>query len=179
MSYPRRYSHVCRSGSPCSNLDLSFLHRHLLFADLAEAFAQEAKESGRDRLLLTAAVPVGPDTIRGGYDVPKLARSVRRSCLANMAFPADIFEIIHAGMGINSGSLVFALSLQSHKQTSSAMTSKHCAERFMCTSDSSRPPLFADLAESCPDIAPSLSNILGLPCSQILPRHVILVCLFA
>ena len=49
----------------------------MTFTDLAEAFAQEAKESGRDRLLLTAAVPVGPDTIRGGYDVPKLARLVR------------------------------------------------------------------------------------------------------
>ena len=32
-------------------------------------------ESGRERLLLTAAVPVGPDAVRRGYDVPKLARS--------------------------------------------------------------------------------------------------------
>ena len=61
--------------TPTLTLTLT-LSPHPVSADLAEAFAQEAKESGRTRLLLTAAVPVGPDTIRGGYDVPKLARSV-------------------------------------------------------------------------------------------------------
>jgi len=38
--------------------------------ELKEAFAAEAEETGKPRLLLTAAVPVGPDSIRGGYDVP-------------------------------------------------------------------------------------------------------------
>lgn len=47
-----------------------------LVTELAEAFAEEAKQTGRERLLLSAAVPVGPDNVRGGYDVPKLARAL-------------------------------------------------------------------------------------------------------
>ena len=34
----------------------------------------------KPRLLLTAAVPVGPDNVRGGYDVPAVARSVSGIC---------------------------------------------------------------------------------------------------
>ena len=39
-----------------------------------EAFQAESKEMGKPRLLLTAAVPVGPDNIKGGYDVPQVAK---------------------------------------------------------------------------------------------------------
>ncbi|KAG7155317.1 chitinase 10-like 7 [Homarus americanus] len=45
----------------------NFVH---LLKELLEAFVAEAKETAQPRLLLTAAVPVGPDNIRGGYDVP-------------------------------------------------------------------------------------------------------------
>lgn len=45
----------------------------LLLKELFEAFEAEAKEMGLPRLLLTAAVPVGPDNIRGGYDVPAVS----------------------------------------------------------------------------------------------------------
>ncbi|KAF2367004.1 Glycoside hydrolase family 18 catalytic domain [Trinorchestia longiramus] len=45
-----------------------------LLEELREAFIGEAEATGNDRLLLTAAVPVGPDNIRGGYDVPKVAK---------------------------------------------------------------------------------------------------------
>jgi len=45
----------------------------LLLKELQGAFAGEAQLSGRERLLLTAAVPVGPDNIKGGYDVPRVA----------------------------------------------------------------------------------------------------------
>lgn len=38
--------------------------------ELKEAFVAEAQETGKPVLLLSAAVPVGPDSIRGGYDVP-------------------------------------------------------------------------------------------------------------
>ena len=41
--------------------------------ELREAFEAEAQESKRPRLLLTAAVPVGPDNINGGYDVPAVS----------------------------------------------------------------------------------------------------------
>lgn len=40
---------------------------------MKEAFDAEAQEILKPRLLLTAAVPVGPDNVRGGYDVPAVA----------------------------------------------------------------------------------------------------------
>jgi len=42
--------------------------------ELHEAFAFEAEETGNNRLLLSAAVPVGPDNVRGGYDVPMVSK---------------------------------------------------------------------------------------------------------
>lgn len=45
----------------------------LLLKELKEAFDAEAQEYLKPRLLLSAAVPVGPDNIRGGYDVPAVA----------------------------------------------------------------------------------------------------------
>ncbi|KAK6643069.1 hypothetical protein RUM43_004572 [Polyplax serrata] len=45
----------------------------LLLKELREAFEAEAQEVKKPRLLLTAAVPVGPDNIRSGYDVPAVA----------------------------------------------------------------------------------------------------------
>nr|AUM84818.1 chitinase-like protein 7 [Lutzomyia longipalpis] len=45
----------------------------LLLKELKEAFDAEAQEIRKPRLLLTAAVPVGPDNVRGGYDVPAVA----------------------------------------------------------------------------------------------------------
>lgn len=45
----------------------------LLLKELKEAFDAEAQEFLQPRLLLSAAVPVGPDNIRGGYDVPAVA----------------------------------------------------------------------------------------------------------
>lgn len=44
-----------------------------LFSELREAFEAEAQEVKKPRLLLTAAVPVGPDNIKGGYDVPAVS----------------------------------------------------------------------------------------------------------
>ncbi|XP_043235653.1 probable chitinase 10 [Amphibalanus amphitrite] len=45
-----------------------------LCRELRESFEEEAEQSDLERLLLTAAVPVGPDTVRRGYDVRELAR---------------------------------------------------------------------------------------------------------
>lgn len=42
-------------------------------SELKEAFDAEAQEILKPRLLLTAAVPVGPDNVRSGYDVPAVA----------------------------------------------------------------------------------------------------------
>ncbi len=42
--------------------------------ELRQAFEFEAEETGNPRLLLTAAVPVGPDNVRGGYNVPEVAK---------------------------------------------------------------------------------------------------------
>ncbi|XP_045032760.1 probable chitinase 10 isoform X2 [Daphnia magna] len=44
-----------------------------LLKELREAFEAESQELKSPRLLLTAAVPVGPDNINGGYDVPAVA----------------------------------------------------------------------------------------------------------
>uniref|UniRef100_A0A2P2HWQ1 Chitinase 3 n=1 Tax=Hirondellea gigas TaxID=1518452 RepID=A0A2P2HWQ1_9CRUS len=46
----------------------------LLLRELKEAFTSESEATGKPRLLLTAAVPVGPDNIRAGYDVPKISK---------------------------------------------------------------------------------------------------------
>ncbi|XP_025832277.1 probable chitinase 10 [Agrilus planipennis] len=48
----------------------NFVH---LLKELREAFEAEAQEVKKPRLLLTAAVPVGPDNIKAGYDVPAVA----------------------------------------------------------------------------------------------------------
>ena len=42
--------------------------------ELREAFEYEAEETNNERLLLSAAVPVGPDNIRDGYDVPGVSK---------------------------------------------------------------------------------------------------------
>lgn len=47
-----------------------------LVRELREAFEAEAKEKKLPRLLLTAAVSAGAETIRGGYDVPAVAAYV-------------------------------------------------------------------------------------------------------
>lgn len=44
-----------------------------LLRELREAFDAEAMEKKLPRLLLTAAVSAGADTIKGGYDVPNVA----------------------------------------------------------------------------------------------------------
>lgn len=46
-------------------------------AELREAFEAEAQEKKKPRLLLTAAVPVGPDNVKSGYDVPAVARYIK------------------------------------------------------------------------------------------------------
>ena len=43
-----------------------------LLKELREAFEAEAREKKEKRLLLTAAVSAGAETIRGGYDVPAI-----------------------------------------------------------------------------------------------------------
>ena len=42
--------------------------------DLKEAFENEATVTGRERLLLTAAVTAGKQTIDDGYEIEKLAK---------------------------------------------------------------------------------------------------------
>ncbi|CAG5093679.1 Similar to CHIA: Acidic mammalian chitinase (Homo sapiens) [Cotesia congregata] len=47
---------------------------NISITQLREAFEAEAQERKKPRLLLTAAVPVGPDNVKSGYDVPAVAR---------------------------------------------------------------------------------------------------------
>lgn len=42
--------------------------------ELREAFEYEAEETKNERLELSAAVPVGPDNVRDGYDVPSVGK---------------------------------------------------------------------------------------------------------
>lgn len=49
-------------------------HRYtLLCQELRNAYENEATESGKERLLLTAAVPAGKSTIDAGYEVDEIA----------------------------------------------------------------------------------------------------------
>eukprot|EP00090_Calanus_glacialis_P000625 TRINITY_DN1040_c0_g1_i1.p1 TRINITY_DN1040_c0_g1~~TRINITY_DN1040_c0_g1_i1.p1 ORF type:complete len:1056 (-),score=204.14 TRINITY_DN1040_c0_g1_i1:2491-5658(-) len=47
-----------------------------LLTEIRQAFEYEAEDSEKPRLLLSAAVPVGPDNVRGGYDVPTVAKAL-------------------------------------------------------------------------------------------------------
>ncbi|XP_019287626.2 chitotriosidase-1 isoform X1 [Panthera pardus] len=47
-----------------------------LVQDLAAAFQREAQTSGKERLLLSAAVPAGRKNIEAGYEVDKIAQSL-------------------------------------------------------------------------------------------------------
>ena len=58
-----------RGGSPKSDKG----RFTLLCQELREAFNMEAKETGRERLLLTAAVAAGLWTIKGAYDIAAIA----------------------------------------------------------------------------------------------------------
>ena len=42
--------------------------------DLAKAFQEEAQSSGKERLLLTAAVPSDRGRVDAGYEVDKIAQ---------------------------------------------------------------------------------------------------------
>jgi len=44
----------------------------LLCQELLEAFEQEATDTGKERLLLTAAVSANKDTIDSSYEIDKL-----------------------------------------------------------------------------------------------------------
>ena len=44
--------------------------------ELRAGFEQEAATTGRERLLLTAAVPAGKSNIDSGYDIPEINKSV-------------------------------------------------------------------------------------------------------
>lgn len=46
----------------------------LLCQELREAFESEATEKQLPRLLLTAAVSAGSETVKGGYDVAAVAK---------------------------------------------------------------------------------------------------------
>lgn len=42
--------------------------------ELAAAFQREAEASGKERLLLSAAVPAGSQAVAAGYEVDRIAR---------------------------------------------------------------------------------------------------------
>lgn len=56
------------SASPCLCLHAAFFPQ-----DLAKAFQEEAQASGKNRLLLTAAVPNDRGQVDAGYEVDKIA----------------------------------------------------------------------------------------------------------
>lgn len=61
-------------GAPRPARPLPRAHPALSLQELAEAFQQEARASGRARLLLSAAVPAGRQSVDAGYEVDKIAR---------------------------------------------------------------------------------------------------------
>lgn len=54
-------------------IKIFYLHKWS-FQEMKEAFVEEAKTSGKERLLLTAAVAAGKDKIDDGYDVKSLGK---------------------------------------------------------------------------------------------------------
>lgn len=72
---------VAQHSQPCGHFsDLRLtgaglpVHSKLPLQDLANAFRQEAQASGKERLLLSAAVPGGRQYIEAGYEVDKIAQ---------------------------------------------------------------------------------------------------------
>ena len=83
----------------------------LLLKELKEAFTAEAEETGKPRLLLTAAVPVGPDSIRGGYDVPAVSAYVSTNQIS--AFTSNLpirDQSIYYRLGRDTNTRVFVES---------------------------------------------------------------------
>lgn len=61
------------AGGPGGRPSLGLCSPEAAPQDLASAFQQEARTSGKDRLLLSAAVPAGRTHIDAGYEVDKIA----------------------------------------------------------------------------------------------------------
>ncbi|KAM7335939.1 hypothetical protein ACRRTK_004432 [Alexandromys fortis] len=57
--------------------------------DLATAFQEEAQSSGKERLLLTAAVPTGQDHVDAGYEVDKTALEAGREAPVVISHPCS------------------------------------------------------------------------------------------
>ncbi|XP_048408855.1 acidic mammalian chitinase-like [Stegostoma tigrinum] len=57
-----------------------------LVKELQEAFRTEAVSSGRERLLLTAAVAAGKDTIDAGYEIAEISRYIDFICVMTYDF---------------------------------------------------------------------------------------------
>lgn len=63
-----KHNRVEDPGSSCLCLHSAFFPQ-----DLAKAFQEEAQASGKERLLLSAAVPAGRGHVDAGYEVDKIA----------------------------------------------------------------------------------------------------------
>ncbi|KAK2497789.1 hypothetical protein MC885_017827, partial [Smutsia gigantea] len=79
----QHFTALVQHNQPCGHFPDSGItgaglrvHSELPLQDLANAFRQEAQASGKDRLLLSAAVPGGRQYIDAGYEVDKIAQNL-------------------------------------------------------------------------------------------------------
>ena len=65
------YEHIMSAILKICKKSLYFL---CLLQSLRQGFEREARQTGKPRLLLTAAVPAGKSNIDNGYDIPNIAK---------------------------------------------------------------------------------------------------------
>lgn len=87
--------------------------RKFWWQELRNAFAKEAKKTGKPRLLVTAAVAAGGEKVDAGYEVAKVAKCVHCISLNDFSHSRSPVSLPYLSQPCISLSFSFSLSLTS------------------------------------------------------------------